>query len=318
MTATTCLVTGAAGFIGSHLAEQLLMEGRRVVGLDCFTDYYPRPAKEANLAVLRNMPGFSFVEADLRTAALEPLLADHGVEIVFHNAAMPGLVRSWAEFDGYMTCNLLATQRLLEAIRRVGIGHLVHASTSSVYGQDASGDETMPLRPVSPYGVTKLAAENLVRAYAENFGTQYTILRYYSVYGPRQRPDMGYHLFINAILQGQPITLFGDGTQSRGNTYVTDVVAANLAAMAHGPAGEAFNIGGGVEITANDLIARLETIIARKAIIRRAPSRAGEQSRTLADISKAQRVLGWSPTVGLDEGLRAQVDWQREVSRRSD
>jgi nucleoside-diphosphate-sugar epimerase len=306
---TICLVTGAAGFIGSHLAERLVSEGRRVIGVDCFTDYYPRPMKEANLAGLRQAANFTFVEADLRTATLEPYL--EGVEVVFHNAAMPGLMRGWSEFDGYMTCNLLATQRLLDAARRVGIGLLIHASTSSVYGRDASGDETLPLRPISPYGVTKLAAEHLVRTYSETFGVPYTILRYYSVYGPRQRPDMGYHLFIDAILQGKPITLFGDGTQSRGNTYVADVAAANLAAMAHGPTGEAFNIGGGEEVTANQLIGKLETLIGRPAVVQRAPSRPGEQSRTLADIGKARRVLDWRPQVTLDAGLRAQVDWQR-------
>jgi len=305
------LVTGAAGFIGSHLVERLVTDGHRVVGLDCFIDYYPRAIKEANLSGLRQMSGFSFVEADLRTADLAPLLDENGVDVVLHNAAMPGLLRAWTEFDGYMTCNLLATQRLLDAIRRVNIGHLIHASTSSVYGREASGDETLPLHPVSPYGVTKLAAENLVRAYAANFGLRYSILRYYSVYGPRQRPDMGYHIFIDAILRGKPITLYGDGTQSRGNTYVTDAVAANLAAMAHGPTGEAFNIGGGEEITANDLVARLETLIGRKAEIYRAPARPGEQVRTLADIGKARRVLGWSPVVRLDTGLAAQVEWQR-------
>ena len=308
-TTLTCMVTGAAGFIGSHLAERLVAEGHRVIGVDCFTEYYPRAVKERNLAALRRMPGFTLIEADLRTAALEPLL--EGVDVVFHNAAMPGLIRSWTEFDEYMTCNLLATQRLLEAARRVGIQHLIHASTSSVYGRDSSGDETKPTRPISPYGITKLAAEQLVRAYGENFGLPYTILRYYSIYGPRQRPDMGYYIFITAILRGDPITVFGDGEQSRGNTYVMDCVEANLAALAHGPTGEVFNIGGGEEITLNQLIAKLEALIGRRAIVRRGPPRPGEQRRALADIRKAQRVLGWAPRVSLDEGLRAQIAWQR-------
>jgi len=220
-------------------------------------------------------------------------------------------MRSWTEFDEYMACNLLATQRLLESARHVGIQHFIHASTSSVYGRDSSGDETRPTRPISPYGITKLAAENLVRAYGENFGLPYTILRYFSIYGPRQRPDMGYYIFINAILKGEPITLFGDGEQSRGNTYVADCVEANLAAMKHGPTGDVFNIGGGEEITLNELVAKLESLIGRKAIIRRGPPRPGEQRRALADIRKAQAVLGWSPRVGLDEGLRAQIAWQR-------
>lgn len=279
------------------------------MGVDCFTPYYARPTKEANLVGLRQMPNFTFVEADLRSAPLEPLL--DGVEAICHHAAMPGLLRAWTEFDSYMTCNVLATQRLLEAVRSTRVRHLVYASTSSVYGRNASGDETLPLRPVSPYGVTKLAAENLVRAYAEIFDIPYTILRYYSVYGPRQRPDMGYHLFIRAILDGAPITVFGDGEQSRGNTYVSDVAAANLAALAHGPTNDVFNIGGGEEITANRLVARLVEIIGRPAIIRQAPPRPGEQARTLADIGKASRVLGWAPRVSLDEGLRAQVAWQQ-------
>ncbi len=303
------MVTGAAGFIGSHLAERLIAEGHRVIGLDCFTDYYPRAVKERNLTMLRRMPGFTLVEADLRTAALEPLLA--GVDVIFHNAAMPGLVRSWTEFDEYMTCNLLATQRLLEAARHVGVRHLIHASTSSVYGRDSSGDETRPTRPISPYGITKLAAENLVRAYGETFGLPYTILRYFSIYGPRQRPDMGYYIFIKAILKGEPITVFGDGEQSRGNTYVADCVEANLAALAHGPTADIFNIGGGEEITLNQLVTKLEALIGRKAIIRRGPARPGEQRQALADTYKAKAVLGWSPRVGLDEGLRAQIAWQR-------
>ena len=305
----SCLVTGAAGFIGSHLAERLVAAGHQVVGLDCFTDHYPRSVKEDNLRALRGKPGFRFVEADLRTAELEPLLA--GIEVVFHNAAMPGLLRSWTHFDEYMTCNVLGTQRLLEAARRGGIQHFIHASTSSVYGRDSSGDETRPTQPISPYGVTKLAAEHLVRAYGENFGVPYTILRYYSIYGPRQRPDMGYYIFIDAMLRGRPITLFGDGEQSRGNTFVDDCVAANLAALAHGPTGDVFNIGGSEEITLKGLVARLEEIIGCRAEIRWAPARPGEQRCSLADISKARRVLGWTPRVGLDEGLRAQVAWQR-------
>ena len=308
-TDTVVMVTGAAGFIGSHLAERLVAEGYRVVGVDCFTDYYPRAVKEQNVAQLRRSDRFTLVEADLRTAELEPLL--DGVAVIFHNAAMPGLMRSWTEFDEYMTCNLLATQRLLEAVHRVGVRHFIHASTSSVYGRDSSGDETRPTRPISPYGVTKLAAEHLVRAYGENFGVPYTILRYFSIYGPRQRPDMGYYIFIDAILRGKPITLFGDGEQSRGNTYVLDCVEANLAAMRHGPTGDVFNIGGGEEITLNRLIAKLEALIGREAIVRRGPPRPGEQRRALADIRKAQTVLGWLPRIGLDEGLRAQIAWQR-------
>ncbi|MFN8474265.1 MAG: NAD-dependent epimerase/dehydratase family protein [Anaerolineae bacterium] len=304
-----CLVTGAAGFIGSHLAEALISQGHSVVGVDCFTDYYPRSVKEANLACLRETPSFTFAEADLRSADLAPLL--DGVDAVFHQAAMAGLVRSWTEFDSYMTCNLLATQRLLEAAKGASVKHFVHASTSSVYGREATGDETHPLNPVSPYGVTKLAAENLVRSYGEAFSVPFTILRYFSVYGPRQRPDMGIHILIDAVLNGKPMTVFGDGEQTRGNTYISDAVAANLLALAHGPTGEAFNIGGGSNISWNRTIALVEQIVGRPLQRIPGPPRAGGQRHALADTSKAQRVLGWQPAVDIETGLRAQVEWQR-------
>ncbi len=308
-----CLVTGAAGFIGSHLCERLVSEGHQVIGVDAFIPYYPRPIKERNLRELLTHPAFSFVEADLRTANLAPLL--DGVEVVHHEAEMAGLLRSWTEFGQYMTCNLLATQRLLEASLVVGVRHLIHASTSSVYGCEASGDETTPLRPVSPYGVTKLAAEHLVQAYGANFGLPFTILRYFSIYGPRQRPDMGYYIFIDALLHNRPITVFGDGDQTRGNTFVSDCVEANLLAMAHGSTGEVFNIGGGSQVSANQVIEVLETITGRKAKIVHAPPRPGEQRHALADAHKAREVLGWSPKVGIETGLRAQVAWQHAMLR---
>ncbi len=304
-----CLVTGAAGFIGSHLAEALLAEGHSVIGVDCFTDYYPRPIKEANLARLRETPSFTFYDADLRSANLAPMV--DGVDVIFHEAAMAGLLRSWTEFESYMTCNLLATQRLLEASRGAGVGHFVHASTSSVYGREATGDETHPLNPVSPYGVTKLAAENLVRSYGETFGVPFTMLRYFSVYGPRQRPDMGIYILIDAVLNGKPMTIFGDGEQTRGNTYVSDAVGANLLAVAHGPTGEAFNIGGGSNISWNRTIALVEGIVGRPLQRVPGPPRPGGQRHALADTSKAHTVLGWQPTVDIETGLRAQVEWQR-------
>lgn len=305
-----CLVTGAAGFIGSHLCERLVSEGYQVVGIDAFIPYYPRAVKERNLRNLLAHPAFTFVEADLRTADLVPLL--DGISVVHHEAAMAGLLRSWTEFDGYMTCNLLATQRLLAASVAAGVRHFVHASTSSVYGREASGDETTPLRPVSPYGVTKLAAENLVQAYGANFGLPYTILRYFSIYGPRQRPDMGYYIFIDALLHNRPITVFGDGEQTRGNTFVADCIEANLLAMAHGPTEDVFNIGGGSQVSANQVIHLLEQIIGRKAHIVHAPVRPGEQRHALADTRKARAVLGWQPKVDIEAGLRAQVAWQQK------
>src|SRR4051794_17073948 len=198
-----CLVTGAAGFVGSHLCERLLRDGHEVVGLDAFIPYYPRPLKEANLSGLRSQASFAFVPLDLRTDDLGPAL--DGVRAVFHLAAMPGLPRSWTEFDLYQACNLGATHRLLEAVRAgPPLARFVYASTSSVYGRYGSGDETLPTRPISPYGVTKLAAESLCRAHADEQGLPLVVLRYFSVYGPRQRPDMGYHRFVAALLNGQP------------------------------------------------------------------------------------------------------------------
>jgi nucleoside-diphosphate-sugar epimerase len=303
-----CLVTGAAGFIGSHLCERLLRDGHAVVGVDAFIPYYPRPVKEANLATVRSHPAFAFHALDLRTDPLEAQLA--GVDVVFHLGAMPGLAKSWTDFDLYQSCNLTATQRLLEAVRRAGkLKRFLYASTSSVYGKYGSGDETLPTRPVSPYGVTKLAAENLCRAHAEEYGLPLVVLRYFSVYGPRQRPDMGYHLFIKALLTGQPVTVFGDGFQVRGNTYIDDCVAATVATAGALP-GETYNVGGGETASVWDILHRLERIMGRKAEIRREPARPGDQRYTGADTTKLSRHLGWKPTVGLDEGLVRQVEWQ--------
>ncbi|HXG11730.1 MAG TPA: NAD-dependent epimerase/dehydratase family protein [Gemmataceae bacterium] len=305
-----CLVTGAAGFIGSHLCERLLQLGHQVVGLDAFIPYYPRPIKEANLAAIRSHPAFAFHEVDLRSDPLPPLMA--GVEVVFHLAAMAGLPRSWTDFDLYESCNVTATQRLLEAVRSLtGLRRFIYASTSSVYGRYASGDESLPTRPISPYGVTKLAAESLARAYAEERGLPLVVLRYFSVYGPRQRPDMGYYKFVRAMLDGQPVTVFGDGMQVRGNTYIDDCVEATVAALNALP-GETYNVGGGEAATVWDILRRLERIIGRPADVRREPARAGDQRYTSADTGKLTRHLGWQPRVGLDEGLARQVEWQRQ------
>ncbi len=303
-----CVVTGAAGFIGSHLVDRLLDAGHAVVGVDCFTDYYPRPVKERNLVAARGRPGFTFVEADLRTCAIEPLL--DGADTVFHLAAMAGLLQSWTAFDAYLSCNVLATQRLLDAARAARPRHIVHVSTSSVYGADSTGDEDRPRRPTSPYGVTKHAAEQLVFAYADTFGLPVTVLRYFSIYGPRQRPDMGYTIFIDRVLRGAPIIIHGDGRQTRGNTYVDDCVDATLAAMTHGPTGDVFNVGGGDVISAIDALRLIEAITGRAADVAFGPPRPGEQREALADTSKARRVLGWAPRVGIEAGLRRQVAWQ--------
>ena len=224
-----CIVTGAAGFIGSHLCKALLSAGHSVRGVDAFVPYYPRVLKEANLSALLPHPQFELLELDLRTDELAPAL--QGADVIFHLAAQAGLRRSWQDFDSYMTCNVLATQRLLEAAVTIAAPHFINISTSSVYGRFATGDEESPLAPVSPYGITKLAAEHLCRAYAQNNDLPLTVLRLYSVYGPGQRPDMGYNIFIRRILEREVITIDGDGTDSRSNTFVTDCVEGILLAF---------------------------------------------------------------------------------------
>lgn len=306
-----CVVTGAAGFIGSHLCERLLNDGHAVTGIDCFTAYYARPIKERNLSCVLGKPHFSFREFDLSEGV--PAEAVAGAEWVFHLAAMPGLTRSWLDFDLYNRHNLTATHRLLEALKgSTSLRQLLYASTSSVYGKYASGDENLPIRPSSPYGITKFASEQLCRVHFEEFGIPAVMLRYFSVYGPRQRPDMGYHLFIDAILKGKAITLTGDGLQVRGNTYVLDCVDATIRAMRAMP-GETFNLGGGELVTVIEVIRKLERIIGKKAVIEYHPPRKGDQLATGADVSKLTRHIGWKPTTSIDEGLERQVEWQRTL-----
>ncbi|MBI1916443.1 MAG: NAD-dependent epimerase/dehydratase family protein [Planctomycetes bacterium] len=305
-----CVVTGAAGFIGSHLCEELLRRGDEVVGVDAFIDYYDPAVKRRNLAGLDGRPGFQFHSLDLRTDPLDDVLA--GTEVVFHVAAQAGLVKSWTDFDGYWTCNVQATQRLLEAVRRTapGLRRLLYVSTSSVYGRFGNGDETLPTRPISPYGVTKLAGEHLCQAYADAHDLPLVVLRYFSVYGPRQRPDMGYHRFIQAALLGRPVDVYGDGQQVRGNTYVADCVAATLAAVNALP-GEIYNVGGGETASVWDILHRLEELAGAPIPFRQEPARPGDQRYTLADTGKLRRHLGWEPCTTLQQGLRAQWDWQK-------
>ncbi|MCC7368451.1 MAG: GDP-mannose 4,6-dehydratase [Chloroflexi bacterium] len=310
-----CLVTGAAGFVGSHLAERLLREGHEVVGVDMFHAYYPRARKERHLAALLEHPQFTLHEIDLRTADLDPVVA--GCEVVYHEAAMPGLVRSWDWFEEYVSCNVLATQRLLEAARKAGPRSFVQVSTSSVYGRSSSCAEDAPPRPISPYGATKLCAENLAFAYHTEMGLPVVAVRYFSVYGPRQRPDMGYTIFVEKVLRGEKITIFGDGEQTRGNTYVEDAVDATIRAGLEGRPGEAYNVGGGEARSANWIVETIQRLAEKRVEVVHGPARPGEQRDALAVTDKARSELGWSPKTPLEDGLLAQIRWQQaELARQ--
>lgn len=312
----TCLVTGVAGFIGSHLAERLLAEGYRVVGIDAFTDFYPRALKEANLAHLQGRAAFLFVEGDLLTLDLSVLLAEQRVTFVFHHAAQAGVRSSWgSSFEHYTRSNVLATQRLLEACRAVPLERFIYASSSSIYGDASSlptSEDAVP-QPISPYGVTKLAGEHLCRLYWRTAGIPTVSLRYFTVYGPRQRPDMAFYRFIQALLCNEEIPLYGDGEQTRDFTFVGDAVEANLLAARYGAGGQVFNIGGGSRVSINQVIGLLEQIIGRPARIRRLAQQPGDVRHTAAETSRARRVLHWRPQVSLEQGLVAQVAWQRDM-----
>jgi nucleoside-diphosphate-sugar epimerase len=308
-----CLVTGVAGFIGSHLAEALLREGYEVVGLDDFSDYYGREVKESNLLALRAQSQFHFVEADLCSADLALYLK--GVDHVFHHAAQAGVRASWGEaFRVYVDDNVLATQRLLEACRGSTVQRFIYASSSSIYGDiaDLPIRESSPMRPVSPYGVTKLAAEHLCYLYRVNFGLPTVALRYFTVYGPRQRPDMAFHRFISAIDQGRPITIYGDGEQTRDFTFVGDAVQANIRVLRTDAVRDwhAWNIGGGSRVTVNQVVQLLEQIMGRPARLQHEGVQDGDVRHTWADTSAARKDLGFAPTTTLEEGLQAQVQWQ--------
>jgi nucleoside-diphosphate-sugar epimerase len=314
----TALVTGAAGFVGSHLCERLLREGHHVIGLDMFADYYPRPMKEANLTGLRGAPGFRFVEGDLTRLDLSPLIGE--ADYIFHQAGQPGVRPSWGkDFDVYLDCNVRATQRLLETARTIGrVQRLVYASSSSIYGETRDlplREDSLP-RPYSPYGVTKLAAEHLCSLYHANYGVPTVSLRYFTVYGPRQRPDMGFHKFIRAALEDRPIVVYGDGEQTRDFTFVADAVEANWLALGPGAAGQVFNIGGGSRVSVNQVLATLEEILGRPIRREHQPSQAGDVSHTWADTRRAKETLGFVPTVSLRDGLAREVAWLKDAMGR--
>jgi nucleoside-diphosphate-sugar epimerase len=306
------LVTGAAGFIGSHLCERLLSEGAEVVGLDCFTDYYPRDQKERNLSTVRNARRFRLVEAAIGGADLDVLL--QGVSHVFHLAAQAGVRKSWGrDFRVYTINNIEATQLLLEACVGKPVERFVYASSSSVYGDDAELPmrEAAPSHPVSPYGVTKLAAEQLCALYCVNHGVPTVALRYFTVYGPRQRPDMAFRRFLHAAMRGEALPLYGDGRQTRDFTFVDDAVRATRTAADSGTPGRVYNIGGGSRVEVLDVLELIRRVTDRPVTTAALGAQKGDMRDTYADTSRARQELGFAPTVTLEEGLRAQFDWMK-------
>jgi UDP-glucose 4-epimerase len=305
------LVTGCAGFIGSALTERLLEEGSEVVGIDCFTDYYPRPVKERNLTSALKHPRFRFLESPIQDVNLPEILGD--CTHIFHLAAQAGVRKSWGrDFSIYSTNNIEATQVLLESSRHApALERLVYSSSSSVYGDHVEipmREEARP-EPVSPYGVSKLAAEHLCHLYFVNFGVPTVSLRYFTVYGPRQRPDMAFHRFLRATIEDQPITLYGDGDQTRDFTFVADAVNANLLAAARGVPGRVYNIGGGSRVSINEVLDMIERVAGRRPRVHIDPAQKGDMRHTYADTSRARAELGYAPTVGLEAGLAAEFQW---------
>jgi len=308
---STNIVTGAAGFIGSNLVEALLNQGHQVIGIDEFNDYYNPELKRQNIANFQNHPAFELVEGDIQVLDWQKLLQD--VDVVYHQAAQAGVRASWGQgFRSYTERNINATQVLLEAAKDSKyLKRLVFASTSSVYG-DA---ETLPTheeicpKPVSPYGITKLAAERLCGLYYKNFGVPYVALRYFTVYGPRQRPDMAFHKFFKSVIEDQAIPVYGDGQQTRDFTFISDAVAANLAAATVPEAvGEIFNIGGGSRVVLTEVLDTMEEIVGKPIKRNHIEKAMGDARHTAADVSKARRILGYQPQVSLRDGL--SQEWQ--------
>ena len=322
------LVTGVAGFIGSQLAERLLSEGLGVLGLDCFTAYYPRATKERNLDGLRGRAGFRLVEARLQDLDLGPLL--DGASQVYHLAAQAGVRSSWGrDFACYTENNVLATQRLLEAVRAHPVRRLVYASSSSVYGEaneatDLPTSEDAPCRPISPYGVSKLAAEAMVRAYHAACGVPAVALRYFTVYGPRQRPDMAFHRFLRAWKTGGEVTILGDGCQVRDYTFVGDAIAGTVAAARRGTPGAVYNIGGGVPASLTDVMRILSELLGPPARVTHGEPFPGDPRATRADTTRARRDLDYRPATDLGTGLARMAEWmqaflsERQTTRATD
>lgn len=304
------LVTGCAGFLGSRLTERLLAGGVGVIGVDCFTDFYPRPLKERNVADLQSHPEFELQERDISCDPLDDLIEK--VDVVYHLAAQAGVRGSFGDgFQTYLRDNVRATQQLLEAAVRNPVKAIVYASSSSVYGNAATHPtpETAERAPVSPYGMTKCATEDLAGVYWRNHGLHVVGLRYFTVYGPRQRPDMAFSRFIAAALADQPITILGDGLQVRDFTYVDDIIDATMLAAEHGHAGSTYNVGGGTPVRLLDAVHLLEDRLERQIAVEHRQSARGDARQTSADTSRAREELGFAPSVALEEGLSRQVEW---------
>lgn len=303
------VVTGAAGFIGSNLVKELASQNHKVTCIDALIDTtYPRDIKLSRWVELKKIPNLALIEKDLREGNLESYIED--AEVILNLAAMPGLHDSWTNFDLYESCNITATHRLLDAhLRLKSKAKLIHISTSSVYGKIATVGESGPTLPYSPYGVTKLAAENLIRAFADNTSLDFNILRYFSVYGPGQRPDMAYSKFISAIYNNEVINIYGDGAQSRTNTYISDCINATLMIIKNGVSNAIYNVSGFEEVNLLKVISILEEIIGSKARINFMPGRIGDQLTTKGNIKRLITDTGFEPTVGVYQGLKNQVDY---------
>jgi nucleoside-diphosphate-sugar epimerase len=311
--AMKCIVTGALGFIGSHLCDELLRLGHHVVGLDGLIPSYPEVIKQRNLISLLAHPNFRGFRVDLRTDPLDRILS--GADAIFHLAAVSSSTQNWSESDHYLNCNVRSTQRLLEVTRTVapGVKRFICASASSVYGRNGIGNEALPTKPISLVGATKLAAEGFCNAYGHIYGLPIVVLRYFSVYGPRQRPDMGCYRFIDAMLHDEPVTVYGDGHDVRGCTHVSDCVAATIAAL-EAPPGETYNVGGSEATSALSILKKLESLSGRRVTLEHQPAQPGEPRHAFADTSKIHAHLGWMPVVSLDEGLQRQWNWQRGLT----
>jgi len=305
-----CLVTGAAGFIGSHLCERLVHSGFWVTGVDSFTDYYSKDLKKKNLSSLLNKKSFEFLEQDINHMNLSSVIKN--CDYIFHLAAQAGVRASWGNnFTVYTQNNIESTQKILETCKKFRVKKIVYASSSSVYGNtpDLPMKETNRLFPYSPYGVTKLAAENLCSLYYQNYGLPIVSLRYFTVYGPRQRPDMAFHIFLKSMGENRPLKIYGTGEQTRDFTYVDDITKATLSAAQRGRAGEIYNLGGGFQQKLSDIFPLIEKTCRKKVKIKKIEKQKGDVNHTYADISKAKKDLGYKPQVRLQEGLEQEWRW---------